>query len=247
MRRAVLVAAFALLMAVPAAWGQMRGGMRAAPAARFGGPVRAGGFSGGRVHFGVAPGFAHRGFHRPLGVHGCWNCGGSFGHFRHVRPWWFAYGYPYYGYGYGYYGGLSYDSSYYDTSYSSDEAFYQRQMANQMDQLSREVQDLREELRSRSEPPVYSRPPTPAPETLPQGNGKVPKGSAKSEPTRKDLATVLVFRDQRIQEVQNYAIMGRNLVVVADQRQRKIPLSDLDLPATAKLNEERGVDFQIPQ
>jgi len=36
-------------------------------------------------------------------------------------------------------------------------------------------------------------------------------------------------------------------VVVADQRQRKIPLSDLDLPATAKLNEERGVDFQIPQ
>jgi hypothetical protein len=120
-------------------------------------------------------------------------------------------------------------------------------MANQMDQLSREVQDLREELRSRSEPPVYSRPPTPAPETLPQGNGKVPKGSAKSEPTRKDLATVLVFRDQRIQEVQNYAIMGRNLVVVADQRQRKIPLSDLDLPATAKLNEERGVDFQIPQ
>jgi len=245
MRRVVLSAAFALALAVPIAWGQMRGGMRAAPAARSGGGIRASGFSGGRVHFGVAPGMVHGGFHHPVAVHGCWNCIRTFGH-RRFGPRWFTYGYPY-GYGYGLYGGLAYDSSSYDTSYSSDEAFYQRQVAAQMDQLSREVQDLREELRSRPEQLSYSRPATPAIESVPPATGRIPSASVKPEPTRKDLATILVFRDQRIQEVQNYAIMGKSLVVVADQRQRKIALSDLDLPATAKLNEERGVDFQIPQ
>ena len=62
-----------------------------------------------------------------------------------------------------------------------------------------------------------------------------------------DLSTVLVFRDQRIQEVQNYAIVGKTLVVIANQRQKKIPLSDLDLATTARLNEERGVAFQLPR
>jgi len=66
-------------------------------------------------------------------------------------------------------------------------------------------------------------------------------------PAPPDLATVLVFRDQRIQEVSNYAILGKNLVVIADERHRRIRLADLDLDATTKLNEERGVDFQLPR
>jgi len=41
--------------------------------------------------------------------------------------------------------------------------------------------------------------------------------------------------------------MGKNLVVVAEQRSTKIPLDKLDLSATAKLNDERGVDFQVPR
>jgi len=249
MRRVWLVAAFVLVLTVPAVWGQMRGGMRAAPAAHFGGAVRGGGFSRGQVHVGVVPGMAHGGFHHPGGTHGCWNCGRSFGHFHHFRPW-VAYGYPYYGYGYGYgyYGGLAYDTSYYDSSYSSDEALYQRQVASQVDQLSREVQDLREELRERSMQPVYApAPQNPTSEAQPHASRQDSSTSAKTQPSRPELATVLVFRDQRIQEVKNYAIMGKNLVVVADQRQRKIPLADLDLAATTKLNEERGVDFQVPR
>ena len=59
-------------------------------------------------------------------------------------------------------------------------------------------------------------------------------------------ATVLVFRDQRKQEVQNYAIVGQTLWAFAPQRTQKIPLSDLDLPATIKANDERGVDFKVP-
>jgi ribosomal 50S subunit-associated protein YjgA (DUF615 family) len=59
-------------------------------------------------------------------------------------------------------------------------------------------------------------------------------------------ATVLVFRDQHKREVQNYAIVGQTLWNFAPQRTEKIPLSDLDLPATAKANDERGVDFRVP-
>jgi len=32
-----------------------------------------------------------------------------------------------------------------------------------------------------------------------------------------------------------------------DQAAKKIPLAQLDLPATVKMNDDRGVDFQIPQ
>ena len=59
-------------------------------------------------------------------------------------------------------------------------------------------------------------------------------------------ATVLVFRDQHKQEVQNYAIVGQTLWTFAPQRTQKIPLTDLDLPATVKANDERGVEFRVP-
>jgi hypothetical protein len=58
--------------------------------------------------------------------------------------------------------------------------------------------------------------------------------------------TVLVFRDQRKQEVQNYAIVGQTLWDFAPQRTQKIPLADLDLQATIKANDDRGVTFRVP-
>lgn len=58
--------------------------------------------------------------------------------------------------------------------------------------------------------------------------------------------TVLVFRDQRKQELQNYAIVGQTLWDFEPQRTRKIPLSDLDLQATIKANDDRGVTFRVP-
>jgi hypothetical protein len=58
--------------------------------------------------------------------------------------------------------------------------------------------------------------------------------------------TVLVFRDGHRQEVSNYAIMGQT-VYVFDSRRQKIALGDLDVPATIKANDDRGVEFQIPK
>jgi hypothetical protein len=46
--------------------------------------------------------------------------------------------------------------------------------------------------------------------------------------------------------LQNYAIVGDTLFDLADNRSHKIQLADLDLPATRKANDARGVDFQVP-
>ena len=59
-------------------------------------------------------------------------------------------------------------------------------------------------------------------------------------------ATVLVFRDQHTKEIQNYAIVGQTLWNFAPQHTEKIPLSELDLPATAKANDDRGITFKVP-
>jgi hypothetical protein len=68
----------------------------------------------------------------------------------------------------------------------------------------------------------------------------------QEERTETAPATVLVFRDQHRQEVQNYAIVGQTLWSFAPQHTQKIPLADLDVPATTKANDERGVDFHVP-
>lgn len=78
------------------------------------------------------------------------------------------------------------------------------------------------------------------PRRAPQAEDSADKGSPMIP------ATVLVFRDQHKQQVQNYAIVGQTLWNFAPQRTQKIPLSDLDLQATAKANEDQGVTFRVP-
>jgi hypothetical protein len=58
--------------------------------------------------------------------------------------------------------------------------------------------------------------------------------------------TVLVFKDGHQLEVANYAIVGSTLYDLTGGRRQKIALADLDLTATAKLNDDRGIDFQVP-
>jgi hypothetical protein len=60
------------------------------------------------------------------------------------------------------------------------------------------------------------------------------------------VATVLVYKDGRKVEVQNYAIAGDTLYDFTGNLSHKVKLADLDLEATRKANEDRGVDFQIP-
>ena len=68
----------------------------------------------------------------------------------------------------------------------------------------------------------------------------------QAERTEAATPTVLIFRDQHREEVQNYAIVGETLWTFAPQKTRKIPLDDLDIPATQKANDDRGVDFRVP-
>ena len=58
--------------------------------------------------------------------------------------------------------------------------------------------------------------------------------------------TVLVFRDVYQLEVENYAIVGPTLYDLTEGHRRRIGLSELDLVATAKQNDDRGVDFRVP-
>jgi hypothetical protein len=70
--------------------------------------------------------------------------------------------------------------------------------------------------------------------------------SSQPEDVTEQPRTVLVFKDGRQLEVMNYAIVGTALYDLSDGRTRKVALGDLDLAATTKQNDERGVDFQVP-
>jgi hypothetical protein len=70
--------------------------------------------------------------------------------------------------------------------------------------------------------------------------------AAPPEPLVPQASTLLVFRDGHQAELQNYAIVGDILFDLTDNRSHKILLADLDLPATRKANDARGVEFQVP-
>ena len=58
--------------------------------------------------------------------------------------------------------------------------------------------------------------------------------------------TTLVFKDGHQLEVENYAIVGQTLYDLTPGHARKVALASLDLEATAKQNDDRGVIFQLP-
>ena len=57
---------------------------------------------------------------------------------------------------------------------------------------------------------------------------------------------MLVFKDGHEQQVVNYAIVGSTLYDLSEGRTRKVALTELDLAATVKQNDQRGIDFQLP-
>lgn len=67
-----------------------------------------------------------------------------------------------------------------------------------------------------------------------------------SDPAPAQDPTVLVFKDGHSLEVGNYAIAGNTLFDLTPGHSRKVPLADLDLVATQKQNDDRGVVFQLP-
>ena len=190
------------------------------------GPMMSGhsfGFSGsvrGGSHFGS--GFGRPGFGRP---------GRSpFFYHRHFFGAWpyagyYGYGYPYWDYGDDWdYGDNSYVANSYQNypppDYSS--SYGDSRVQADINRLENEVDRLRQEREARESSASQSR--------------------SKSDSDK----TALVFRDKHVEEVQNYAIVGQTLWILSGQRARKIPLDQLDIPATKKINDDRGVDFQLP-
>jgi hypothetical protein len=225
MRRWLAVAALGAAFLTLPAWGQRRGG---GASAGFGGHA---GFSGGGHPMGGAAGV--RGFsgvqrgnvNLVIGGYGYRRPGYGYGRGRYYRGWPYAgyYGYPYYGWGYG---DDSYSSDSYQNypvyDYSSAYAENDRQQAA-IDRLENEVDRLRQEREARESQPSHA--------------------AAKSAM----LSTELVFRDKHTEEVQNYAIVGQTFWILGSEKARKIPIAQLDIPATQKANEDRGVDFQLPE
>jgi hypothetical protein len=243
----MFIAAFAFFQAVPL-WAQ-RGG-HAGSGGHFSGGHSAGfashGFSGGRVgpsHFSagrsgfrgsihsssgviITNGF-HTGFHNGFHHHGfssnCFGfrCAGGF-----INPWW------------GYSPWLWYDWQDMDNRFDAD--YYNNlALANQMDQQSLEQQRLmRQEQEDRDQDSYAPRSPT---------RGEPSRSSGEEKQGSPLLpATILVFRDARQQEVGNYAIVGQTLWNFAAGRTQKIPLSSLDIAATEKANDDRGLTFRVP-
>jgi hypothetical protein len=73
-----------------------------------------------------------------------------------------------------------------------------------------------------------------------------PPPAREAAPVADQPDTVLVFKDGHEQEVKNYAIVGATLYDLSDGRTRKVQLAELDLTATVKQNDDRGIAFQLP-
>jgi hypothetical protein len=129
---------------------------------------------------------------------------------------------PYYGWGYPYYGwGYPYDA--YD-SYASNDYQQNQPVVNSTPDDDRYGDHSFNEQRGSAPPPAQTQ-----------------------APAQEQDPTVLVFRDGHKQEVRNYAIVGQMLWDFGAKGTHKIPLSELDLDTTRKLNDDRGVDFVLPK
>jgi len=245
MRRLISIAAFALVLTVPV-WAQRGGGAH-------GGGMRGGGFAGhaggGRSFGGMrsAPGFSHGSHHASnngnwhgsswnqgshshhVHFHTFHNCFGAFcGHSAFNSTWW--------GWGWGW-GWSPWMWSSWDDQDRRFDYEYDRQyaLASQWNQQSIAEQRMREREEAQDQD-AYA----------PRSSYRASAPEVSVQPSEPAPATVLVFRDRRQQEVQNYAIVGQTLWAFSSGRTQKIPLANLDVAATEKANDDRGVAFRVP-
>jgi hypothetical protein len=203
----------------------MSRGFSSVPSARFSTrsssrPFLHDGFSNTHITIGVG-GLGFRNGFRNFGFRNFRNCIGLPCRVGFGWPWWYA-GYfdPWW---------------WWDQDYNYDQDYQQNlALAQQMNEDSLEEQQMRRQEQADGDQDAYARPPR-------RADAGDEKPGAAIIPS-----TVLVFRDQHKQEVENYAIVGNALWAFAPQHTQRIPLSELDLTATAEANDDRGVSFRIP-
>ncbi|HEY1986427.1 MAG TPA: hypothetical protein VGG85_13500 [Terracidiphilus sp.] len=97
----------------------------------------------------------------------------------------------------------------------------------------------------------YQAPPDPndsAPAYTPWPYGSPTPQTASHEiaPPPAEEPVTLVFKDGRpTEQIHNYMLTSTTLMVL-DQHRRDIPIDQIDLPATARVNHDAGVDFALP-
>jgi hypothetical protein len=216
-----------------------------------GGGFRGGGFNGGGFHggapivrpgFGVHPGFAPRGFVNPAfrpGFHSGVVVGpgfrGGFG-FGHVRPFgssvfispFFGFGAPFYPYApvAPFYSQPIYSAPMYiapDQTVTTSRYQTTDDLRTQVQQLTNEVQQLRAELAARG--------------------GQSPQATASGQ---KPPSITLILKDGRRIDAPGYALVGTTLWVFDSDTASKIPVSDVNIDATQKENQKRGLDIVFP-
>lgn len=255
MHRPLFAAAFALLLAAVPLSAQHGGGHASGGGGHGGGFASHGGgfashssapaFGGARVGSGsTGRSFAPRSASRPAFSSRSFNRGFNRGFNRSGGERFGAHGVGrncyYYGYGcvgaYGYPWGYAgfYDPYWWSDSGSSFDydQQYQTGLANEMNEQSLDEQRMRQQ----DDQDLYA------------GLAPAPPREHREHEELNEAApaTVLVFRDEHKQEIHNYAIVGQTLFNFNPQHTQKIPLSDLDIPATTKENDEHGVDFHVP-
>ncbi len=156
-----------------------------------------------------------------------------------VNPLCFPFGFPSSGFGFGGFPFVSYPYVY-PPIFGMDYSSYESQPIQQQPQtvyvqqenpgLQDEVSRLADQVERLTEQQAQQRAPAP------------PATSRQSS-----VPTTLVYRDGRRSEVENYAIVGQTLWIFSETHARKVPMSDLNLPATRAANEQRGVEFLGPK
>ncbi len=157
-----------------------------------------------------------------------------------------VFAYPYYYGGYGDYGYGDYGP--YAWDYSGDYPGYTGYVPGTFDAYSYAP------YAGSPYPPQYAPPayyvsrsaPPPAPSApQPESYQRQPSNSHQTSEQPAE-PTVLVFRDGHREKIANYAIMGSTLFVLSGPRAR-IPVAELDIPATERVNQDRGIDFKVPK
>lgn len=111
-------------------------------------------------------------------------------------------------------------------------------LQQEINSLKTTIADYRDELRStKSEAKLHDQ----EPEYHEPALAPAPEQVVADQPK-----TVLVFKDGHQATVMNYAIVGSTLYDLSDGRTKKVALAELDLSATVKQNDERGVEFRLP-
>ena len=225
----------AVALFLPPAYAQMRGGhFGAARAPRTGAPYTPGGRSG-------------LGFR---GGRGFYNYPGNW-----FYPGWAYWPLPYPDYGYDY----GYDNGYGPQAAEAPPAWLMPAPPASLAAPARTVEPLVVErqgdqwvrIGGYSQAPPSAQPTASSPAQAPTPTSETAERSSAAQPAPKLPPAVLVFRDGHQEEIRKYTIIGPTIYAQADYWRtgawrRKVAIADLDIPATLKLNQERGGKFSLP-